>query len=189
MSLPVAGLAEPRPKGTSRPGGLLSLEEDAVAVRAVIAGVAGCLQAATMVGHPAPIVAAMATRMHHPVIGDLVMETATPWRADADWYRGFGILVGHRREHTHTDAQWAAEVAEWGDAALTSSGERPSEEIWYVQYGPAAGDVCRWHNAGFLTIHTDRHQFERHLAGTRITTADVLAGDAGFSEPATEEGQ
>jgi hypothetical protein len=148
-----------RPQGTDRADAFLSLDEDAVPLRRLLMGVAEAQRDACLVGHPAPRVAWMWERMSHPQAGDLVVETSAFRTAPA---YGLGYLVRHCREFFMTDTEWAAEVAEWGyEAALDLHGRRPSEETWYVQYGPRPVDVVRWENATLMTVLTDRSMYER----------------------------
>jgi hypothetical protein len=57
-----------------------------------------------------------------------------------------------------------------------------------VQYGPAAGDVCRWVNAGFIIVlPLDVESFHlpsgtRDGTGITLTRGDLLASlaDSGF---------
>lgn len=127
---------------------LLSLDDRAMPVREALIALARHLTTATMVGNPAPVVDRMGSRIRRPVVGDLVVEATTIMRRRRpgdDWYRGFGYLVEHRTEWMHTDEEWQQVRAEWDD-------ERPSNEAWYVQYGPQHEDVCRWTNADFYLV-------------------------------------
>jgi hypothetical protein len=191
---PPGRLPQPREgtTGTDRTGDpLVSLEDDALPTRFALATMAYHLSRATMVGSPAPIVARMADRIHAPRPGDLVVEAGRTMRAlrnrrdDQDWYRGFGYLVDHRREWSHTDEEWAADVAagEW------RPDERPSEDVWYVQYGPAPADVCRWQDADFVTIPIGDEDFAVPAGQTgpdgvtTFTRGSLLGGltDSGFT--------
>lgn len=165
---------------------LLSLDERAMPVRKAIVVLARHLSTACMVGNPAPVVERMGARLRSPQVGDLVVESTTAMRQrNDDWYRGFGYLVEHRREWWHTDEDWAHATAEdpgaWGD-------ERPTDEAWYVQYGPQPEDVCRWTNADFLVIPIDVGTFNQPLStsdgrGVTVTRVDLLGSlaDSGFS--------
>jgi hypothetical protein len=186
---------------------LLSLNPPALARRRLMCGMADCLQAACLVGDPAPVVARMWERMKTPQPGDLVIEDTARigWRGDADrQVKGFGILITHRREWWHTDAEWAAELeqeraaheeflrgkySQPGDGPFNPADhERPTDHAWYIQYGPAAADICRWVNCGFTAVLTDRREWDIPV-GTRDGTAvvftrgDLLGGlaDSGFA--------
>ncbi|MFI5473190.1 hypothetical protein ACIA6D_23485 [Streptomyces cacaoi] len=132
---------------------LLSLDDKAVARRLLMIGTAKALNTATLVGNPAPVVADMYARMCDPQPGDLVMERGVPFRkSDPDGQiKGFGILIAHREEWASTDEEWAATCAEDPDVRAD---ERFHDHAWYVQYGPAAEDVCRWTNCEFIAIPT-----------------------------------
>lgn len=134
---------------------LLSLDERAMPVREALVALARHLSTATGVGNPAPVVAAMNARLWKPVVGDLVVEVTAIMRRrrpDDDWYRGFGYLVEHRTEWMHTDEAWTEVADEWDN-------ERPTDEAWYVQYGPDPADVCRWTNCDFLLVPIDQRAF------------------------------
>jgi len=99
-------------------------------------------------------------RMIHPGPGDLVVEVATSHRVTqpgfdplaSDWYRGVGFLIAVRDEWAHTADEFAAGRDEWG----YGPDERPVERrVFYVQYGPAPVDVCRWVNADFYAVPTE----------------------------------
>ena len=185
--------------GTDRTGDdLLSLEDEAIPRRLMMIGLAYCLCQATLVGNPAPVVARMSKRINDPQPGDLVMERATPYRKhrEDDQVKGFGILITHRDEWWQTDEDLAADIAKMradGDvdegylASLESGEERSVDHAWYIQYGPRAGDICRWTNCEFVTIPTDGEIFSV-AAGTRdgnavVFTRNDIAGalaDSGF---------
>jgi hypothetical protein len=183
---------------------LLSLEESAIAARKMMAGLAGVLRRATMVGSPAPVVARISERMRDPRPGDLVMETSTMYREAEDWYKGFGILIEHRTEWWETDADWDQQVAaerasheeflrgpysQPGDADEPwEPDERMTDHAWYVQYGPQPQNVCRWVDCEFIAIPTDPQSGEipfgtRDGSGVTVTRDDVLGGlaDSGFA--------
>jgi len=132
---------------------LLALDDKAVARRLMMMGTAKALYDAVLVGNPAPKVAEMLARMRDPQPGDLVMEVSSSYRRDVDAkVKGFGVLVEHREEWASTDAEWAAEIA--SDALIDPDRDRFHDHAWYVQYGPAAEDVCRWTNCEFIAIPT-----------------------------------
>ncbi len=128
-----------RPQGTQRDDDLLSLDERAVPHRLALLSLTRTLITTTLVGHPAPVVAEIRDRMRNPVSGDFVVEwtTATSEHAPLDdRIKGIGYLIERRRES-------------YGGPDPDDIGH---EGVWYVQYGPAPGDVCRWVNADFVAI-------------------------------------
>jgi hypothetical protein len=133
---------------------LLGLDDKAITRRLMMIGTARALHSACLVGNPAPIVADMYARMRDPQPGDLVMELGVPFRrSNPDGQiKGFGILIAHRDEWASTDEEWAAALAEEPD--FTADEDRLHDHAWYVQYGPAAEDVCRWTNCEFIAIPT-----------------------------------
>lgn len=182
---------------------LLSLEEPALAVRKMLAGVAGVLMQTTIVGQPAPVVTRISERMRDPQPGDLVLETSTRYRPSDDWYKGFGILILHRDEWWETDAEWERQVAAEradhddflkGPYAHPGDADEPweprgrmTDHGWYIQYGQQPADVCRWTNCGFTAIPTDPGTGAvpvgtRDGNGVTFTRGDLLGGlaDSGF---------
>ncbi|MEU3507658.1 hypothetical protein ABZ733_06980 [Streptomyces longwoodensis] len=132
---------------------LLSLNDKAIARRFMMMGTVRALHSAVLVGNPAPKVAAMYARMTDPRPGDLVMEITSSGRRDIDAkIKGFGILIDHREEWMTTDEEWTAMLAE--DPGLCDEAGRSHDHAWYVQYGPAPEDVCRWVNCEFIAIPT-----------------------------------
>lgn len=141
-----------RPVGVDRTGDpLLTLDDGALTavVEIVYHGIrlTGVLDA--------PIGRALIDRRHHPRPGDfVVILDSIPGRgptADAiDRLRkGWGYLVARRNEPFYTDTQWA-DVADQYDGKPC-----PTERIFYVQYGPNPGDVCRWENAEAYAVPHD----------------------------------
>lgn len=190
--------------GTAREDDLLSLEEPAVAVRKLFAGLAGVLMKTTLVGQPAPIVTRIYERMKAPQPGDIVLETSTMYRQAEDWYKGFGVLLEHRREWWETDADWEKHCAEEraahedflkgpyahpGDADEPwEPGERMKDHAWYIQYGSGERDICRWVNCEFLAIPTDPRGWDfpagyRDGTATVFTRGSLIGGlaDSGFA--------
>jgi hypothetical protein len=182
---------------------LLSLDGKALPRRMMHAALAKCLHRATLVGNPAPVVAAMYERITHPEPGDLVVETSRLGSGHLE-VEAFGILVAHRREWWETDEEWAAQVkqeradhesflagpyAQPGDADEPwAPSERLTDDAWYVQYGPQPADVCRWVNCEFIVIPTDPRFGAAPVGtsdGSRATyTRDDLLGalaDSGFA--------
>ena len=191
--------------GTDRDDDLLSLEDEAFPRRMIMAGMARCLREATMVGSPAPVVQRMSGRMRDPQPGDLVIETSTFYSRDEDTrLKAMGILVAHRVEWWEKDAEWDAQVEEEraayeeflrgpyshpGDEPFDPSQcERSTDHAWYVQYGPGAGDICRWVNCEFMTIPFDSADYAVPVGtsngnGVTFTRNDLLGAlaDSGFA--------
>jgi hypothetical protein len=140
--------------GTDRDDWLLELDTRAVTHRDALGAMAYHLRSASLVGNPAPITKQVWDRISHPRVGDLVVETGVMFSRDLDdRLKGFGILLAHRDEYMHTDLQWEAVCSQW-------EGEpRPTMEAWYIQYGNAAVDICRWSNCDFLAIPTELREF------------------------------
>ncbi len=189
---------------------LLSLDDKATARRMLMIGMAECLHQAALVGNPAPVVKRMYGRMKDPQPGDLVLELSSlgvsrrrPDGLDQQ-VKAFGILLAHRREWWQTDEEWAARVEEERIAheeflrsAYSHPGDEPfdpaqcerlTDDAWYVQYGAAAGDVCRWTNCQFVAIPTDPRASEipvgtRDGNGVTFTRDDLISGlaDSGFA--------
>lgn len=176
---------------------LLSLDELAIPRRMIMCAMAKCLQRATMVGNPAPVVARMDERMRNPQAGDLVVETSRLGRNRMD-VETFGILLGRRDEWWQTDEEWAARLAgereahdemrtRWPDLGEFEPDKRMTDDAWYVQYGPQPGDVCRWVNCEFMAIPTDPHFAEIPFgttdgASVTVDRSDLLGhlADSGF---------
>lgn len=147
--------------GTDRSGDdMLSLDERAFPARFALIAMARHLQTATLVGNQAPIAAEIYQRIRHPRVGDLVVESSvgTHTKDPLRKVPAFGYLIEKRREWWHTDAEWAALLAEDPDA-YGGDDQRPTDTAWYVQYGPAPGDVYRWVNCDFLAIPIDPQEF------------------------------
>jgi hypothetical protein len=120
----------------------LALGEPALARRRVMVRLCDALNTATLVGHPAPVVEQMRQRIETPQPGDLVMERSCLRGGDRVVY-GFGILLCRRQEPL------PIEPARDGPVELSAP---QTEDVWYVQYGASAGDVCRWTNCSFTAI-------------------------------------
>lgn len=94
----------------------------------------------------APCAQALSERIYHPRPGDPVYVPDS-LRQDEDGRRkGVGYLVVAREEWAHADEEWAEHGHAWAGRP------RPSEDVFYVQYGPNPGDICRWGNATCNTI-------------------------------------
>jgi hypothetical protein len=190
--------------------GLLSLDEDAVPYRDALLVLTRHLGTATLVGGPAPVVRRMGDRMRHPRAGDLVASSYALMSRDPDTrIKGLGVLLcPERREWAETDAQWEARCAaeraailgnsdytpEEADdliTAITGEDNRATELSYYIQYGPAAGDICRWHNDDCVMVPVSAVSFSLDAAvsreetpggGQRVTfTRDSLIGGLGDS--------
>lgn len=142
-------------RGNDRKDWLLELDTSAIPHRDVLINVTHHLWTATLVGNQAPIVKRMFERMRQPVIGDLVMEYGAPFMTGEDRLNALGILVEHRTEWVHTEAVWERIGAEY----IELNEVRPTEEAWYVQYGNAAVDICRWANCDFVAVPAQFKQF------------------------------
>lgn len=136
-------------QGVDRADDLLSLEDSALAHRDALTTVAFHLHGAMLVGNPAPKVRGMWERVREPQIGDFVVEvTRGHYSKDPDLRRkAFGVLLATREEYTTTDAQWAELIAEYPE-----EDERLTDTAWYIQYGSAGRDVCRWTNCRFYMV-------------------------------------
>lgn len=173
-------------KGVDRTDTLLSLDDVNLATRDLLRGLSRHLGDATLVGNPAPVVERMSSRLRDPQPGDLVVETSTiGFSGDNDRaIKGLGILLAKRDEWWHTDEEWARGVAdgEWGP-----TDQRSIDRAWYVQYGSAAVDICRWTNCSFTTIPWPEEQFavpaSTREGNVTVFTRDSLLGslaDSGF---------
>lgn len=148
-------------RGVDRTGNdFLSLDESGVYHRDVLMALARHFYAAIRVGDPAPVVQRMYVDVVNPKVGDLVVENAKGFYAkDLDTrIKALGFLVERRREWWQTDEEYQKAL----DAGeMDPDDERPTDEAWYVQYGPNPGDICRWANCNFIAIpvggdYTDR---------------------------------
>lgn len=130
---------------------LLSLDERAIAHRDALISMAKLLHTACLVGNAAPVVTRMYDRMKEPRPGDLVVERTSAMysRNPDDKLKGFGILIETRTEWASSDEEWAAQLAE--EAVLVED-DRSTVTAWYIQYGPAPVDVCRWTNCEFIAL-------------------------------------
>jgi hypothetical protein len=139
--------------GADRDDDLLSFVEKAIAHREALIGMARLLYDATRVGDPAPVTAAVHHRVTNPRPGDLVVEVSVLYgRTPESRIKGLGILVEKRKEWYETDEEYAEALAE---GAMTADEPRFTDTAWYVQYGPSAGDICRWTECKFIALpHT-----------------------------------
>lgn len=177
--------------GTDRPGWLLSLDEEAVPFRNAIIALARHLQSAVLVGNPAPVVRRMNDRMRHPEIGDLVVTNMALMTRDLDTrLKGLGVLLSPgypgRREWFETDKEWAAfcarEAAASTDpetlALIISDENRTTDTAFYVQYGPDAGDRCRWVNDTCMMVPAGIGSFSIDAAAERTGTSAMFTRDS-----------
>ena len=186
--------------GTNRDGWLLSLDERAVPHREALIMMARHLRGATLVGNPAPVVRRMGERLIRPQPGDLVVsDEVLHGRRDLDSrIKGLGIFLAGRREWAETDAEWEAFCEEERAASsltpddltlICSEENRCTDTVYYIQYGPAAGDVCRWSNSSCTVLPVQVDSFavdaaaERTDHGATFTRDSLIAGlaDSGFS--------
>lgn len=134
---------------------LLDLSEPALARRILMIEMAEKIYWLTLWAPHTPERKADFDRMKNPRMGDLVIEVTSMRRLRDIGSRvdGFGILLGQRTEWASADKHWEARKAESaaGGHALTDE-DRITETAWYVQYGSAAGDICRWANADFIAV-------------------------------------
>jgi len=179
--------------GIDRDNWLLSLDMRAVAHRDALRVLAHHLHTACLVGNPAPNVQRMYERITRPQVGDLVVEISSFYRrrslGDDAWLdhrtKALGILLEHRREWWQTDEEWQREITE--DPDLADDG-RVTDDAWYVQYGQAAADVCRWTNCDFIVVPMDSDEFRKPVGhhdgnGVTLTRSDLLGAlaDSGFA--------
>lgn len=116
--------------------------------KAEVGRLASLLWTMTLVGNPSPAVREQHSRMRSPRTGDRVVVLDATYGAQPERLaKAVGYLVGRRDEWTETDEEWEASIADEFDDQ-----ERFAEPAWYVQYGPNAGDVCRWTNCNVVSI-------------------------------------
>jgi hypothetical protein len=166
--------------GTDRDDDLLSLDERAVVHRDALIVMARHLRTATLVGQPAPVVRRMSERLDHPEPGDLVVTAEVMYgHRDLDTrIKGLGIYLAGREEWDSTDVQRAA----WCEEERTAGGDpeaegRLADRAFYIQYGPAAGDVCRWTNSRVVVLPVQIGDFSAP-AGIRDGSATVFTRDS-----------
>src|SRR5580765_304666 len=159
-------------RGTEHGSWLLSLDERAIAHREFLIEMAHHLSTATLVGNPAPVVRRINDRLRSPQPGDLVVTTEVMHgrRDPDDRLKGFGIFLAGRKEWCETDAEWitACLANDWDP--LTE--ERMTDTVFYIQYGPDPGDICRWHNSEAVVLPVDTVTFSADAAASREETAD-----------------
>ncbi len=163
-------------RGVDRTGNdFLSLDPSAVYHRDVLMALARHFYTAIRVGEPAPVVQRMYADVVNPKVGDLVVENARGFYAkDLDTrLKAMGFLVERRREWWQTDEEYQKALDE---GEQDPDDERPTDEAWYVQYGPDPGDICRWTNCDFIAIPIGGDYPIR--AGVREGTKIVIQRDA-----------
>lgn len=149
---------------------LLSLDEQAVAHREVILALAEHVWSACLVGNPAPSVKRMYERLSRPAPGDLVYVYDGTLRPDVETRtKALGCLIDRRTEwwitHAEHEAGWAEHRDDYDNRADYDSDRSVETAAWYVQYGPAPADVCRWTNCSVRVVPSDPRMFSRQ-AGT-----------------------
>jgi hypothetical protein len=173
--------------GADRDDWLLSLDEQAVPHREALIMMARHLRGATLVGNPAPVVRRMGERICRPQPGDLVVAAEVlHGRRDLDSRtKGLGIFLAARREWAETDAEWGAFCEEEraafspDDLALICSEEnRCTDDVYYIQYGPAAGDVCRWSDSSCTVLPVQVDSFAVDAAAERTGTSATFTRDS-----------
>jgi hypothetical protein len=153
---------------------LLSLDEQAVPHREALIAMAHHLRTATLVGSPAPVVRRMSDRLRQPEPGDLVVTTEVMHgRPDPDdRLKGLGVFLAGRKEWAETDAQWEAYKAENYGGSTLADEDRMTDTVFYIQYGPDPGDICRWHNSEAVVLPVDIGGFSADGAASREETSD-----------------
>jgi hypothetical protein len=151
---------------------LLSLDERAVPHREALIAMAHHLRTATLVGNPAPVTRRICDRLRQPEPGDLVVTTEVMHgrRDPDDRLKGLGVFLAGRKEWAETDAQWEAYKA--GNEDWVTDEDRWTDTVFYIQYGPDPGDICRWHNSEAVVLPVDIGGFGADGAASREPTAD-----------------
>jgi hypothetical protein len=160
-------------RGTEIRAWLLSTDERAVVHREALIDMARHLQTATLVGDPAPVVRRMSDALRNPLPGDLVVtrEVMLGTYQDPDRrLKGFGLYLRGRQEWATSDADWEAYKAEDG-CGLTDA-DRMTDNVFYIQYGPDPGDVCRWHDSRAIVLPAGLDGFGIDGAAERTETED-----------------
>jgi hypothetical protein len=146
--------------GTDRTGDpLLSLDEACVPWRRLL--ISSQWWANYLHGIPyAPIGVDWQERQRKPRPGELCFATDHAISPDADdklIAKSFGYFLGEQREPIYDDETWAEVQDQYDDRK-----DCPTERIFYIQYGPAPDDVCRWENAQCQVIATRAISDELH---------------------------
>lgn len=137
--------------GVDRAGDpLVSLDDTALLVVDALGTMAMHLRRATL-GRVHPTGEAIRDRLTTPQPGDLVVVSDSIGDRDPDTRRrGLGYLLEHRAEWWTSDEEWARAIRD-GEVYLTDP-RMVERDAWYVQYGPAPVDVCRWVNCEVLAL-------------------------------------
>jgi len=143
--------------GTWRPHSVLSLDDAAIPFRDALLRMAYHLRTAITVGHPAPVVERMETRIRRPQPGDLVAEADALMQRSTPEQRlhGLGILIETRVELMFTE-QERREILAAGGAG--DEGEVTAVAA-YLQYGPKPEDICRWTDFDLIVLPVDLWRF------------------------------
>lgn len=136
----------PRPVGVDRPDDpILTMTAEQKKLFLEVVWYASYLS-----GYGSPVERACKERCYAPRTGDLVIIPDALRRIDSEagssQLMGVGYLTAERTEPAISEEAWA----EYGQSDW--EGRCPEQRIWYVQYMPAAGDVCRWENAGCQAV-------------------------------------
>lgn len=113
----------------------------------------------------APCAQALSDLIYHPRPGDPVYVPDARGRDEDTRRKGVGYLVVERTEWWHSDEDWLTRADDEGCTAFEAwtygqplvwdpliHPKRPSARVFYVQYGPDPGDICRWENATCYAI-------------------------------------
>ena len=142
-----------RPLGIDRSDDpLLSLDDATDPFRTLIARSQWYFNFVTGMPH-APIHKRWSERMYNPRSGDLVYVPdrilGGPRGGDLKTrMQSFGYYVLGRMEPAYSAEDWEQVKDEYDGAPC------PTEDVFYVQYGPSPEDVCRWGNATCHVIAT-----------------------------------
>jgi len=121
---------------------------ESVAASKLVANLGRHLYSATLVGNQAPKVTRLDARMHAPEVGDVIVVLDATYSSDPDTiWKSVGYLVARREEWATTREVWDQEKLEDPDA-----NRWVEHEAWYIQYGPAPEDICRWTNCSVIAV-------------------------------------
>lgn len=152
--------------GTDRTGDpLLSLDEAFLPFRVLV--MSSQWYATYLFGMAgAPIGVAWQKRYREPKPDDLcfAVDHAISLRADPDTQmKSFGYYLGEQREPIYDDDTWEQVKDQYREDHQTiEQVVRPTELVFYIQYGPKPDDVCRWENAQCQVIATPAVSNELH---------------------------
>lgn len=108
----------------------------------------------------APIGVRWQKRRRSPQPGELcyVTDHAGNPRSDDDTIRkAFGYFLGEQQEPIYSEEVWQEVRGQYYGRQ-----DCPTEDVFYIQYGPKPGDVCRWENASCQAIATRAISDELH---------------------------